>query len=240
MAINLENDFLRYLADHAGEPGSKLPSMTELSETLGISISKLREQMEVARALGLVEIRPRTGIQTRPYSLFPGLRTSIRYALSTGEASFQEIKDLREHLEMSFWDKAVQALTEEDKEKLSQLIRKAWTMLHGNPIQIPHAEHRQLHLTIFSRLENKFVQGILETYWDAYETIGLNMYTDYSYLEDVWKYHEQMVEAIHVGDHKRGFEALVDHFAILATRPSGSRGFSNEVMETHTFLQSTE
>jgi DNA-binding FadR family transcriptional regulator len=240
MVIEIENDFISYLAGHAGEPGTQLPSLTKLSQTLGISISKLREQMEVARALGLVEIRPRTGIQTRPYSLFPGLRTSIRYALSSGLASFQEIKDLREHLETSFWDEAVQALTMEDIEKLSQLIRKAWTMLRGNPIQIPHVEHRELHLTIFSRLENTFVQGILETYWDAYETIGLNLYTDYSYLEDVWKHHEQMVEAVQAGDYERGFVALIDHFAILATRPSGSRGLSNEVMETHTYLQATE
>ena len=68
MTIDLQNDFLSYLADHAGEPGSQLPPLTELSQTLGISVSKLREQMEVARALGLVSIRPRTGIQTRQRS----------------------------------------------------------------------------------------------------------------------------------------------------------------------------
>jgi DNA-binding FadR family transcriptional regulator len=240
MTIDLENDFIRYLADHASEPGSQLPPLTELSQTLGISVSKLREQMEVARALGLVEIRPRTGIQTRPYSLFPGLRTSMRYALSTGVASFQEIKDLREHLETSFWEEAVNALTADDKQRLSQLVQKAWTMLHGNPIQIPHAEHRELHLIIFSRLENTFVQGILEAYWDAYEIIGLSMFTDYKYLEDVWSQHEQMVEAISKGDYDRGFEALVNHFSILATRPAGSRGFSDEVMETRTYLQTAE
>ncbi len=240
MPIDLENDFINYLAQYAGEPGAHLPPLTELSQTLGISISKLREQMEVARALGLVEIRPRTGIQTLPYSLFPGLRTSMRYALATGLASFQEIKDLREHLEMSFWKEAVSALHDEDLQRLTRLIERTWKMLRGNPIQIPHAEHRELHLTIFSRLNNTFVQGILEAYWDVYEIIGLNMYTDYKYLEDVWKQHEIMVEAIVAGDYERGFQALVSHFSILASRPEGSRGLGDEVMETHAYLETAE
>jgi len=224
MTIDLQNDFLSYLADHAGEPGSQLPPLTELSQTLGISVSKLREQMEVARALGLVAIRPRTGIQTQPYSLFPGLRTSVRYALATRVGSFDEIKNLREHLETSFWKEAVQSLTVEDKLILQQLVKKAWMMLRGNPIQIPHAEHRALHLTIFSRLENKFVQGILECYWDAYEIVELNMFADYTYLEDVWRHHEQMVEAIDQGAYDLGCEALVNHFAILTKRPAGIHG----------------
>lgn len=240
MTIDLENAFINYLAEYAGEPGAQLPPLNELSKQLGISISKLREQMEVARALGFVAIRPRTGIQTQPYSLYPGLRTSMRYALSTGQASFQEIKDLREHLEMSFWKEAVNALTDDDKQQLARLIHKAMKMLRGNPIQIPHAEHRELHLTIFSRLHNAFVQGILEAYWDAYEIIGLNMYTDYQYLDQVWGQHEKMVAAILAGDYDLGFQALVNHFGILATRPIGSHGLGDEVVESHTYLETAE
>jgi DNA-binding FadR family transcriptional regulator len=240
MAIKLDNEFLSYLVDHAATPGSKLPPLTELAQILGISMSKLREQMEVARALGLVDIRPRTGIQTRAYSLSPGLILGTRYALATGVARFQEIKDLRERLETSFWKEAVRSLQEEDIQRLSQLIERAWNMLRGNPIQIPHNEHRELHLTIFSRLDNTFVQGILETYWDAYEIIGLNMFTDYTYLENVWSQHEEMVQAIQEGDLDRGYRALIDHFAILARRPSGSYGFSDQTMETHTYLESPE
>ena len=88
MSIELENDFIHYLAKYEGKAGTQLPPLSELSQTLGISVSKLREQMEVARALGFVEIRPRTGIQIRTYSFFPGFRIGMRYALSTGMASF--------------------------------------------------------------------------------------------------------------------------------------------------------
>ena len=79
-----------------------------------------------------------------------------------------------------------------------------------------------------------------QTFLDAYEIIGLNMYTDYQYLEDVWTKHETMVNAIADGDLDRSFDALVNHFAILATRPAGSRGVGDEVMETHTYLLTAE
>ena len=54
------SEFLRYLASHEETKGS-LPTLNDLSRELGISVAGLREQLEVARALGLVEVRPRTG-----------------------------------------------------------------------------------------------------------------------------------------------------------------------------------
>jgi DNA-binding GntR family transcriptional regulator len=98
-------------------------------------------------------------------------------------------------------------------------VDKAWKKLRGQPVQIPHEEHRQLHLTVFSRLENVFVQGLLEAYWAGYEAVGLNMYAVYAYFHQVWKYHEQMVEAIIEGDIDRGYQALVEHTGLIHHRP---------------------
>ena len=52
------------------------------------------------------------------------------------------------------------------------LIERALEKLRGTPVQVPHEEHRKLHLMIYSRLDNPFVTGILEAYWDAYEAVG--------------------------------------------------------------------
>ena len=66
------SEFLRYLASHEEAEGS-LPSLNDLSRELGISLAGLREQLEVARALGLVEVKPRTGIRRKPYSFTPAV-----------------------------------------------------------------------------------------------------------------------------------------------------------------------
>jgi DNA-binding GntR family transcriptional regulator len=108
---------------------------------------------------------------------------------------------------------------------LRNLIDHAWEKLRGTPIHIPQKEHRELHLTIYRKLENPFVLGLLEAYWDSYEAVGLNLYTDYVYLEEVWNYHEQMVKAICNGEFDAGYRALVDHSDLIRHRViSGENG----------------
>ena len=199
-----------------------------MSSQLGISVATLREQLEVARALGLVEVRPKTGIRRAPYTFKPAVLKSLSYASSLNPAYFfQAFSDLRNHVEASYWHQAVQLLTPEDHRQLRVLVAQALDKLGGSPIQIPHSEHRELHLSIYQRLQNPFVYGILEAYWEAYEAVGLNMYADISYLKTVWGYHQRMVEAICAGNSDDGYRALVEHTDLLLqrSRPSAPHKF---------------
>jgi DNA-binding FadR family transcriptional regulator len=212
------SEFLRYLASHE-EVKNGIPPLKKLSIELGVSLASLREQLEVARALGLVEVKPRLGTKRRDYSFTPAVRQSLRYALALNDEHFRKYSELRNHVESAFWHEAVQKLTEEDKRELQALVARAWEKLRGTSIQVPHEEHRSLHLKIYSRLENPFVTGILEAYWDAYEAVGLNVFAGgYEYLQEVWRYHQQMVEAICVGNYEAGYRALITHTDLLYHR----------------------
>lgn len=215
MAVNHISEFMRYLAAHP-QAEESLPALTTLSAELGVSVASLREQLEVARALGLVDVRPRTGIRRLPFTFLPSVRQSLGYAMALEDANFQRFADLRKHVESAYWYEAVENLTPDDHEKLNQLVRRAWEKLDGRPVQIPHEEHKQLHLVIYGRLENPFVSGILEAYWEAYESIGLNVFTDYNYLREVWDYHQRMVASICSGNFEAGYNALVEHADMLA------------------------
>ena len=219
--IDTLSEFVRYLARHEEANGGQLPPLSKLSRELGVSIASLREQLEVARALGLVEVKPRTGIKRLPYTFAPAVRQSLRYALIRNNEIFGKYSELRNHIESAYWHEAVQLLTEEDKRELQVLLARAKEKLNGNPIQIPHEEHRILHLAIYQRLENPFVTGLLEAYWDAYEAVGLNVFTGgLSYLEEVWEYHTQMIEAICNEDYEAGYQALIQHTDLLYHRPT--------------------
>jgi DNA-binding FadR family transcriptional regulator len=213
------SEFLRYLAAHQQDE-TGLPALTDLSRELGISVASLREQLEVARALGLVEVRPRTGIRRLPYSFLPAVRQSLGYAMSLDQQSFEAFADLRKNVEAAYWHEAAQKLTAEDRVHLQGLMERAWKKLNGTSIQIPHDEHKQLHLTIYSRLNNPFVSGILEAYWEAYEAIGLNVFTDYKYLQEVWHYHQTMVDSICAQDYEAGYKAMLDHTDLIYHRPT--------------------
>jgi DNA-binding FadR family transcriptional regulator len=213
------SEFLRYLAAHEQDE-TGLPALTDLSRELGISVASLREQLEVARALGLVEVRPRTGIRRLPYSFLPAVRQSLGYAISLDPYNFELFADLRKNVEAAYWHEAAKKLTAGDRTHLQALMTRAWDKLNGASIQIPHDEHKQLHLTIYGRLGNPFVTGILEAYWEAYEAIGLNVFTDYKYLQEVWRYHQTMVDAICAQDYEAGYKAMLDHTDLIYHRPT--------------------
>lgn len=213
------SEFMRYLAALQVNGSGALPSLNELSIELGISVSALREQLEVARALGFVEVRPRTGTRRLEYQFLPALRQTVGYAMALDVGYFEQFADLRKHIESAYWFEAVQLLTDDDHERLKNIITRAWSRLRGSPVQIPHEEHKQLHLTIFSRLENPFVHDLLKAYWEAYEAVGLNLYTDYNYLQEVWRYHQSMVDSICAGDFEAGYRALLDHTDLIHHRP---------------------
>jgi DNA-binding FadR family transcriptional regulator len=222
-AYNHLSDLVRYLAEHAKSDGDKIPSLVELSREMGVSVASLREQLEVARTLGFVEVKPRTGIRRLSYDFQPAVRQSLAYALAVDPGTFEAYSDLRNHIESAYWYEAVEGLTEEDYAALRALVAEAKKRLNGIPPQIPHQEHRELHLLIYRRLSNIYVRGLLEAYWEMYEAVGLNVYTDYAYLQQVWQYHERMVDAICVKDFAAGYKALIEHLKLLSHRPQTVR-----------------
>lgn len=224
LRTKIQSELLRYLLQPSMQPGDRVPPLSQLSSDMGVSVGKLREQLGVARSLGLVKASPRRGITRTDYDFLPAVRLSLLAALAIDREHFRAFSSLRVHLEMAYWHDAVSRLTDDDKQALHVLLKRAEAKLAQPRVRIPHIEHRELHLTIFSRLENPFVQGLLEAYWDAYEVVELNTYADYAYLQAVWAYHRQIVEAICAGEWEHGRALLLEHMNLLS-----SQGISIEV-----------
>jgi DNA-binding FadR family transcriptional regulator len=228
MIKNYLSDFLKYLAARDSTAPDRLPSLLELSRELGVSVASLREQLEVARMMGLVEVRPKTGIRLQPYSFSPSVVQSVSFAIAKDPDLFTSFSDLRRHLEAAYWKEAVGYLTSDDLVVLQDLVRSAKMKLQLSPPQIPHSEHRELHLLIYKRLNNPFVNGILEAFWTIYEESGMNVYADINYLDKVWQFHERMVEALVAGNLSEGYQALLEHMDLIYLRPKSKTQHSFE------------
>ncbi|MFO7321187.1 MAG: FCD domain-containing protein [Chloroflexota bacterium] len=223
-SIDLDSELLNFIVQNGFQPGDRLPTINELQapEKLGISISKVREQLEVARALGLVEVRSKTGMRLKPYSFTPAVRLSLFFALAQDPRNFDLFAALRNHVEVAFWHEACALLTDEDKALMRDCVSAARAKLNGHLIGIPNEEHRTFHLTVFRHLENPFVIGILEAYWDAYAAVEPNRYADYAYHQAVWNYHERILNAICAGDFDTAQALFIEHTRLLRYKPRGS------------------
>ncbi len=221
MKIDLGSDLLNFIVQQEFTPGDRLPSISELQDEahLGISTSKVREQLEVARALGLVDVRSKTGTRLKEYDFAPAVRLSLYYALARDPRTFEAFSELRKHIEYAFWIEACEVLRPEDTERMWACVHRARELLNGQWIRIPNAEHRTFHLLVFERLENPFVTGLLEVYWDAYEAVQLNRYSEYAYLQQVWDYHEQILRLICDGEFEAARDTFMEHTTLLRHQP---------------------
>jgi DNA-binding FadR family transcriptional regulator len=218
----MDSGLLHYIVEKGVAPGDRLPALTQLSDEMGVSVGKLREELEVARQLGIVSVRPRLGIRRESYDFQPAVITSLLFALATNEGTFAQFSALRQTLETSLWSEAVRRLTPADLSAITDLVSRAWRKLRGRPAHIPTAEHRDFHLKIFCRLENPFVQGLLAAYWDAYEASELTRYVEFDHWLNVWSYHQRIAEALGRGDFDEGRAELVEHFNLLPSAPESA------------------
>jgi len=218
-----------YLMDTApascGDEPVKLPSLGDLAREMGVSRGKLREELIVAQAYGVVEMRPGDGTYVRPFDFYTAIRPAVLYSIACDGANFDAFRRLRAHLEIAFWEEAIVALDEDDYRELDRIVERAEQKLNGTPIQIPHDEHRELHLRIFGKLDNSFVQGLLRAYWDAYEAVELHHYFELRYYAEMWASHRALVAALKARLYQEGKKILAQHFTILENRlqaPSSS------------------
>lgn len=223
MDINLGSDFLNYIIRQGYEPGDRLPSIQELTADthLDMSANKVREQLEVARQMGWVEVRSKRGTRVKEYEFTPAVRLSALYAMARGE-KFESFASLRNHVESAYWQEACALLSEADLDIMQSCIDSANKKLDSPPIHIPNPEHRLFHLTVFKNLDNTFVLGILEAYWDLYEEVGVNRYMDYSYLRKVWDYHSLILQLIRGRRFEEAQRAFVEHTRLLRHEPDSA------------------
>ena len=114
-----QEEFIDYLIEKQQAPEKAIPSIGAISKELGISTACLREQMELARNLGLIKTQPRKGIEIQPYSFTPAVIKSLYYAIKTDQSYFEQFSELRNHLERSFF---IEAARDIDPGRLGEFI----------------------------------------------------------------------------------------------------------------------
>ncbi len=209
------SDLLVYLSDRASMGENKIPSLPILSQKLKISIPSLREQLEVARIMGFVEVKPRTGIRILPYDFTPTILISALYSINISENYFEYYRDFRNHLESAYFLEAVGKLTQSDIKRMEEIVQIAAEKISSTPPRLPHPEHREFHTVIFSKINNPFIKSVFDAYWEIYEILGYAIINDVGYLNRVWHYHGLVLEEINKGNYSLAFDYFLEHKELM-------------------------
>ena len=213
-----QRGLLDYLIEKAKNPLSEIPPIQKLSSELGVSTASLREQMELAKNLGIISTKPRKGIEILPYQFKPAVEKSLYYAINLDQKYFQQFSELRTHLEQAYFIESASLLDASNINELKVYVQQAKNKLEGFPVQIPHQEHRNYHLTFFQTPEKRFSNRVSRNLLGHVRTDRFNLYNNLEYLINVWKYHQRIIEEIETNDFVKAERLLIEHMELIDTR----------------------
>ncbi|NLW19860.1 MAG: FadR family transcriptional regulator [Clostridiales bacterium] len=207
-----------YILQNNLQPGDLLPTEQALVDMLGVSRNVLREAIKSMELLGMVSAQPGRGTILQKFSLDFVFQNVIFAAAGEEDNAVAEMLDIRKRLELGYMRQAFASLRQEDVLRLRGImeeIKKQWDV-H----QLFHAEDKDFHLAIFSRVNNQTLLSMMEAIWD----VDANFKTEekVKHLDDTIIKHENIVRALESGNEEAFEAAMMAHFASGKYRPETS------------------
>jgi DNA-binding FadR family transcriptional regulator len=160
----VQDELKRYIIENNLRPGAALPSEGELAERLGVGRNSVREAVKALEALGIIEVKVGSGLFVRAFSLDPLLDNLTDLMLADVEL-LAEIREARRFLEVGMIENVIGAVDGAQLAHLRSILRE-WREVAGERGYSPDHD-RAFHHAVRENIDNGFVSGILERFWEA-------------------------------------------------------------------------
>lgn len=198
-------------------PGDPVPTESELTDTLGVSRSSVREAVRTLSALGIVDVRHGHGTFVGELSLDPLVETLVfRGALQPGDdlRALREVIEVREALDVAMTERLTDAACDTHDPELWTLVE---TIEESARRGEPFAEaDRAFHTALLALAGNSIFGPLVGAFWDVHTAVmphlGARLPDD---LSQTVHAHREMLVAAEVGDPQAYREAVGRHYAPL-------------------------
>ncbi len=215
-SIGLVDQVIQYLRDHVAaerlRPGSRLPSETTISNTLGVSRPVVREAMRTLAATGLVEMA--VGKRATIVPVDGGMMSRvISNALLIGQANEKDILDLRRGIELTMVALAAQHRTDAQATELETIaVEMARALDDGDRyLELDLRLHVALAQATGNPLYPLLIDALRQLILVAMTT-GRNRWSEIKGMDRVQELHEQIVAAVIARDPAAAMAAMAQHF----------------------------
>lgn len=217
--INLREQVMERIwqavADGTYEPGDRLPSVSDLSSELGVSITSVRDALMQLEAVGLVDIRQGQGIfvnEIGPDFFTPRLSSMLLLERS----KLLDLVEVRRAIEAQCARLAAERRSDDNLRRLSEIMDRM-TAAIGDP-DLYLREDLALHMVIAQISGNSIFPEILQLLRDLFvkelrATVGLP-----GAMETGYKHHRDIVMAIEDGDGQQAMEKMIEHLTYTEER----------------------
>jgi len=199
----------RLLISKKLNPGDKLPSEYELSQSLKVSRGSIREAMKILSAYGIVKIKRGDGTyiaDTSDRVLFDPLL--FRLIISQGDVN--ELKELREVIELGIIKLAIENANQEDIDSLEKAYKYTAEKIRLGEFEDEVLIETELmfHTALGKATGNRLVQTIYNLVMDLYVPNIYKDKRDEMFGQEALSCHRPIIDSIIKRDLKAGEKAI--------------------------------
>ena len=198
-----------YIVDNQLQPGDVLPSEQALCEMYGVSRNVIREALKGLSVMGVIKGCPGRGNIIQPFSVSELIDNVVFCAAQDNSDIVAQLLDVRKKLELAYMKEAYRTLTMADVQNIRAIlerIKKEWE----NNIYF-HADDREFHMALFSRVDNAALRAILSSIWDFDE--NFQVAKKMRYMGRTISKHENIVLALEERNQEAFEAAMLVHFS---------------------------
>lgn len=204
---------MEYIRENALTSGDKVPSEMRISSDLKISRGIVREAYRSLRTAGIIEISagraPRVGALNN--ASFTHL---MQHALSTQQASVEQVLDLRAAVEVRAVELAAEKRSARDVEALRRAVKAMRLSSGRNSDQFVQNDmyfHKVIGIATANPLFS-LIESALREAMEASIRAGLQSRTTEAQLVQVVETHQAIADAIEARDPARAAASMAIHF----------------------------
>jgi len=194
---------LSMISDGYWLPGEQLPPQRELSKSLGVGMSTLREALQSLQMMGILEMRHGEGtfVTNRPYDTYEKL---LDLSLTLGDLDAEMLFEARGIVESGFAYHAATRATDKQIDELFEILQKEKKCIDEGESECCHDLDLSFHQLIAEMANNSFLQQIDGTLFKALDKL-LRVLPQ---TEKGWRLHFAVAEAIRDRDPFRASESM--------------------------------
>lgn len=190
--------------------GDQLPPEAALCEMFGVSRITIRESLKKLSMMGLVSIRQGKGTFVRSVDLGLFMKPMFQM-IDFDDLDIDAMYDARFYFESGTARLAAEACTEEDKEEITQILEKMGEAFDRAEIGALAALDVKFHIAIASASKNPILRAAVITLEDITSACRKRLDKYEMFLQDSYRQHQEIFEAIKAGDADAAEAAMQKH-----------------------------
>lgn len=197
------------------EPGTRLPSERQLSASLEVGRSAVREALAALEVLGIVSVRPGSGtfLRGQASELLP---QTLRWGLLIGERNTSELIELRSGLEIYVARLAATRASDEQREKLRRHVEVMSTA--GDDLAAFARADLAFHLDLTSAAGNATLHDLLHVVRSLLQVYADRMVHSPEDAATAAREHAAVADALDAGDSEAAASAMAAHMVTAGQR----------------------